>query len=468
MNRRSFLSRTLISGSAALMLGGFYKRSQASARLDSVSRLKAYGYGDLMPKAAANTGEKVLALPPGFEYNVIGKVGTALGDELKTPRAHDGMATFEVKNQLRIVRNHEINDRVPKPNVAIGRGNHYDESAGGGTTTLIINPRTREIEHSFVSLSGTLNNCAGGATPWGSWISCEETTYGVSVYKTKEGIEVGGFSKSHGYCFEVQASANNNLAPVPLKAMGRFVHEAIAVDHKSGIIYLTEDNNPAGFYRFIPNRNKQLAEGGTLQILKIKDRFQYDTRKNQRVNSVFSAEWVTIENPDPAEADIDPAAVYKEGFGKGAALFARVEGCFAGTRGGVYFASTNGGDLEGGQIWFYEPTGKNEGILKLLFESTDRQILDMPDNIALYPRSNLVFMCEDSDYGINGATPENLIRILTPAGKIADFAKNVIPGGEKGEFAGATFTRDGKTLFANLQASGLTVAIWGDWRNFRA
>lgn len=468
MNRRSFLSCTLISGSSALMLGGFYQRSQASARLNSGSRLKAYGYGELQAKAAANSGETFLALPPGFEYNVIGKVGTALGDELKTPRAHDGMATFEVKNQLRIVRNHEINDRVPKPNVAIGRGNHYDEAAGGGTTTLIINPRTREIEHSFVSLSGTLNNCAGGATPWGSWISCEETTYGTSVYKTKDGTEVGGFSKPHGYCFEVQASANNNLAPVPLKAMGRFVHEAVAVDRKSGIVYLTEDNNPAGFYRFIPNRSKRLAEGGTLQILKIKDRFQYDTRKNQRINSVFSAEWVTIENPDPAEADIDPSAVYKEGFGKGAAIFARVEGCFAGMRGGAYFASTNGGDLEGGQIWFYEPTGKNEGILKLLFESTNRQILDMPDNIALYPQSNLVFMCEDSDYGISGATPENLIRILTPAGKIADFAKNVIPGGEKGEFAGATFTRDGKTLFANLQASGLTVAIWGDWRNFRA
>lgn len=467
MNRRNFLYQTFLAGSTALMLGGFRQRALAYETASNSRELKAFGYGNLAPKAAANTGEKVLALPDGFEYNIIGKVGASLGDGQKTPRAHDGMATFNTKGELRIIRNHEINDRRPKPGVAIGQGNHYDEAAGGGTTTLIIDPRTREITHSFISLSGTLNNCAGGATPWGSWISCEETTFGQTRYKTKEGAEVGGFAKPHGYCFEVPASANNNPSPVPLKAMGRFVHEAIAIDRKSGIVYLTEDNNPAGFYRFIPNKQKKLAEGGTLQILKVKGQPQYDTRKAQKNGTTLPVEWITIEKPDPMEADVDSSAVYKEGHGKGAALFARLEGCFAGDRDGAYFASTNGGDLEGGQIWSYTPSNRDEGTLTLLYESTDRQILDMPDNIALYPNSKLLFMCEDSDYGISGATPENLIRILTPDGKIADFAKNITPGAERSEFAGATFTRDGKTLFANVQAAGLTVAIWGDWKQFK-
>ena len=188
-----------------------------------------------------------------------------MADGRATPPAHDGMATFQVKNELRIVRNHEISGgRVPKEGAGIGSGNHYDETAAGGTTTLVINPKTRELVRDFVSLSGTLINCAGGVTPWGSWISCEETTLGQTVRTTRTGAKIGGFAKPHGYCFEVSASANNAVTPVPLKAMGRFVHEAIAVDSKSGVVYLTEDNNPSGFYRFLPKRNKRLAEGGTL------------------------------------------------------------------------------------------------------------------------------------------------------------------------------------------------------------
>ena len=469
MNRRSFLfSSTIAAGGLAFSFGGLSRRAEVLADTGDLSNLKAYGFGELVPTAAKNTGETYLALPKGFEYNVFGKVGSTMSDGRKTPPAHDGIATFYVRSELRLVRNHEVTGgRLPREDYAIGKGNHYDETVGGGTTTLVVNPKTGELVRDFVSLSGTLINCAGGRTPWGSWISCEETTLGQTVVTNSKGIKEGGFKQPHGYCFEVPASINNAVNPVPLKAMGRFVHEAIAVDPKTNIVYLTEDNNPSGFYRFLPKRNKRLAEGGVLQVLKIKASDAYDTRKGQKTGAIFETNWVTIENPDPAEADVDSLAVFKQGLAKGAASFARLEGCYADEKGKIYFVSTDGGDAKGGQIWLFESTGRDKGRLTLLFESPSREILDMPDNICLRPKSNLLFICEDSDYKGLGGTTDNFVRILTPNGKIADFAKNITPNFSAGEFAGSTFSKDGKILFVNIQTAGVTLAIWGEWNKFK-
>ncbi len=469
MDRRSFISVLGIStGSLALACSGLSRRAETFAATGDISSLKSIGFGDLVPTASKNTGETLLALPRGFEYNVIGKFDKPLSDGGKTPRLHDGMATFKVKNELRIVRNHEVvGGKIPRPGSAIGKTNHYDDTTGGGTTTLIIDPNTREIVRDFVSLSGTLINCCGGPTPWGSWISCEETTLGQTVRTDAAGVKTGGFPKPHGYCFEVPASANTNLPAVPLKAMGRFTHEAIAVDRTTGIVYLTEDLNPCGFYRFVPKRNKHLAEGGVLQMLAIKGKDRYDTRRGQKQNVILDARWVTIDDPDPAAADVDPQAVSKQGVAKGGAIFARLEGCCADPDGHIYFTSTSGGDNAGGQIWRYDHLSRDEGRLTMLFESPDRNILDMPDNVCVMPKSRLVFVCEDSDYIGAGGTPENYLRILTPAGRMADMAKNIVPKFERGEFAGVTFSPDGKTVFFNIQQIGATFAVWGDWSKFQ-
>lgn len=469
MDRRSFISILGVStGGLALACNGLSHRAEAFAATGDFSALRSPGYGELVPTVSKNTGETYLALPPGFEYNVIGKVDAPLGDGRPTPRAHDGMATFKVKNELRIVRNHEITGgRIPRPGSAIGINNHYDETAGGGTTTLVIDQKTWQIKRDFVSLSGTLVNCAGGATPWGSWISCEETTIGQTIRTDASGNKIGGFPKPHGYCFEVSAAANNNVQPVPLKAMGRFEHEAIAVDKRTGIVYLTEDFNPCGFYRFLPKRNKRLAEGGVLQMLAVKGKHEYDTRSRQTIGTALDVNWVTIDRPDPPETDVDTQAVSKQGRAKGGAIFARLEGCFADDDGQIYFTSTSGGDNQGGQIWRYQHINRDAGRLTLMFESPNRDILDMPDNVCLMPNSNLIFICEDSDYVGQGGSPGNFMRVLTPDGKIADFAKNITPNFTNGEFAGSTFTRDGKTLFVNIQPVGATFAIWGDWSKFR-
>lgn len=467
MNRRNFLYTAAASG-AALAFGGMLRRTEIFAANPNSATLRAVGYGALAPTKPVNSDKIYLALPAGFQYSVFGEVGKEMSDGRKTPRFHDGMAAFKTGGEIRLVRNHEINDKKPMENVVIGATNHYDSAAGGGTSTLVVNPKNRELVRDFVSLSGTLNNCAGGATPWGSWISCEETTLGQTKFTDKKGREVGGFAKPHGYCFEVPASANNNLQPAPLAAMGRFCHEAVSVDASTGIVYLTEDalnNSVSGFYRFLPNRNKRLSEGGKLQMLAIKNQPEIDLRKNRKTGDVFTANWVTIDDPNPEAADTDELAVFKQGIAKGAATFIKLEGCFAHKK-RVYFVSSSGGDAGGGQVWLYQAENKDEGRLTLVYESIDRNILDMPDNIFLHPKSNLLFMCEDSDYVGMGGTLDNFVRILTPNGKIADFARNITDKQTGSEFAGATFDKDGKTMFVNLQTVGVTLAIWGEWENF--
>jgi secreted PhoX family phosphatase len=178
-------------------------------------------------------------------------------------------------------------------------------------------------------------------------------------------------------------------------------------------------------------------------------------------------EWVTIDNPDPEEADTNSRAVIEQCIAKGAATFTRLEGCDIDKLGRVYFVSTDGGNLKGGQIWLYEPINLEEGRLRLLFETPDYDLLDMPDNVCLQPNSQLLFLCEDGDYKGLGRPIDNFIKILTPSGQISPFAKNITPNLSNGEFAGSTFSKDGKTLFVNIQNVGITLAIWGDWGEFR-
>ncbi|HYO64031.1 MAG TPA: alkaline phosphatase PhoX [Pyrinomonadaceae bacterium] len=454
VNRRTFLRRGVYAG-GALAMQGLVARGALDA-LGAAGAEASGGYGPLQPAKSRNTGETLLALPEGFEYTVLGRTGSAMSDGRPTPRAHDGMAAFRVGGELRLVRNHEINSGVGTPGAALAEKS-YDPLAGGGTTTLVIDPKTRELVRSFVSLSGTLINCAGGPTPWGSWISCEETVMGPTRFRNAEGRELGGFERPHGYCFEVSAASDGAVAPEPLRAMGRFVHEAVAVDPRTKIVYETEDRGSAGFYRFLPNRPGRLAAGGRLQMLAVKEQSGYDTRRGQTDGAVLPVAWVDIERPDPPEAEQDWDAVYKQGLARGGATFARLEGCWYGA-GRVYFTSTNGGDKQLGQVWEYEPRGRDGGNLRLLYESASADSLRMPDNLCVSPRhADCLVICEDGD-GVNH------VRCLTPRGQVFDLARNIVPGFEKREFAGATFSPDGQTLFVNIQVPGITFAIWGPWR----
>ncbi|HUP00095.1 MAG TPA: alkaline phosphatase PhoX [Gemmatimonadota bacterium] len=309
---------------------------------------------------------------------------------------------------------------------------------------------TPDLVRDFVSLGGTIFNCAGGPTPWGTWLSCEETTEG----------EAHGWRRSHGYVFEVPVTAEAQIEPVPLHAMGRFVHEAAAVDPATGIVYLTEDTDAAGFYRFLPAERGQLVAGGKLQMLAIEGKSRFSSRFWNEPGLELPVRWVDIPDPDPAVEDLFESAVFAQGYAGGGAMFSRLEGCWYGNR-AVYFQATDGGEARAGQVWGYRPSDSAGGVLTLIFESPDRSVLDGPDNLTVSPRGGLL-VCEDG-------AGEQYLRGLTPDGAIFDFGLNIL---NDREFAGATFSPDGRILFVNIQGDtatggpghlGMTLAIWGPW-----
>ncbi|HJU65318.1 MAG TPA: alkaline phosphatase PhoX [Gemmatimonadaceae bacterium] len=460
LDRRRFLQRsaTLTGGIfLAPSLEGLVHWSRDAAGLDARRPVRRAYLGDGGYGPLREAGQD-LDLPDGFTYVVIGTAGTTMSDGNPTPAAHDGMAAFPMPNgNVRLVRNHEVRFATPE---WAGRNlpRRYDAKGGGGTVSLEVRiaDGRRELVRDFVSLSGTAVNCAGGPTPWGSWLTCEETTQGPSA----------GFEKAHGYVFEVSALAETPVEPVPLKAMGRFVHEAVAVDPRTGIVYETEDmtfsrlrGTPgAGFYRFIPRNPGVLAEGGRLQMVAVRGSPNHHTFTLQAERRPLRARWVDIDDPDPARAESDPSAVSRQGFAKGAAVFQRLEGCWFGD-GVVLFHATNGGDAGKGQVWQYRPDDDDDGELTLLFESPGSEVLDHPDNITVSPRGGIV-LCEDGD-------ADEYLRGLTRDGRIFDFARN---RSSPSEFAGACFSPDGNTLFVNVQGDnrpggipGRTYAIWGPW-----
>lgn len=376
-----------------------------------------------------------LDLPEGFVYVRFGGAGTTMSNGRPTPDGHDGMAAFNgPRGTVILVRNHECDDQHP-----VFGSDPYDRKAGGGTVNLVFDPVPGRLLASHPSLTGTVKNCAGGSTGRYSWISCEETTEGLDH----------GYAEPHGYCFEVPADATAPVRARPLKAMGRFKHEAVCVDRITGDVYLTEDQETAGFYRFRPHQRQHLHTGGKLQMLAVRHRPGYDTRTGQRRGRALPVTWVDIPDPDPHSAGRNPLATFEQGRAGGGAVFCRLEGCWW-HQGRAVFVSTTGGDAGVGQVWEYRPL---EDSLVLAFESPSAGLLRQPDNVTSTPRGALL-LCED------GHGPDR-IRGLDPAGRIFNFARNRF---SDGEFCGATFSKDGRVLFVNVQRPGVTFAITGPWR----
>jgi uncharacterized protein len=420
-------------------------------------------YGPLVPDPAG-----IMDLPRGFSYTILSRTGDLMSDGHRTPGAPDGAAAFPAqglgRDRVIMVRNHELNpasNKGPFANTATARAfdrtKTYDVGENGampgGTTNLVYNTRTRQVEKSFLSLVGTMVNCAGGPTPWGSWLSCEET---VSLAADAKG------ELDHGWTFEVPANAAGPIDPAPIKALGRFKHEAAAVDPRTGVVYQTEDEGDSLIYRFLPNARGELLKGGRLQVLAIKGARGADTRNwattSFATRTRFDVEWLDIEATHNPGKDMR-----MRGRAAGAAIFARGEGMWFGLD-EVYFACTSGGRAKQGQIWRYRPSAREgqsdeartPGTLELFIENNEATQMQNCDNICISPRGLLV-IAEDGG-------GDNFLRVADRQGRVSTLARNAMPNtsaGGSSELTGCCFSPDGRTMFVSIQVPGITLAIHG-------
>ena len=351
-------------------------------------------------------------------------------------------------------------------------GDSYDVTEAG-TCTLVFDSQQEQLVDSWVSLSGTLGNCAGGVTPWGTWLTCEEAVFSpalnhLPVPNRQIFWDTGNARKEHGFVFEVPGEGKAH--PVPITAMGQFYHEAAAVDPVSGIVYMTEDTGPrSGFYRFVPHRPGKLAEGGRLQMMKVGNGI--DLRTRIPAGREWPVSWLDIDEPEkgftPGNRNGD--GVVTQGLKAGGSPFVALEGCVF-DQDKVYFTSKNGGKAGAGCVFEYQPRLE---LIRLLLESNGHDLISGPDNIVISPRGSLV-ICEDRLSRDKGSQ-----RILGLDGK-----GNLFPfcqanpgldaefGGHDlrrtaltSEWAGVTFSVDGTWLFCNLFNPGMTMAISGPWQD---
>ena len=467
LHRRGLLT----TGAAVLAFTGLARQARAAADPAAETYVnEVEGYGPLIADP-----NKLLDLPEGFSYRVISQGGETMDDGLLVPGQFDGMGCFALEgSRVALVRNHEL-----KGSSALhrnwGPGGYHQERIGrldvskaydtykdgrplpGGTTTLVYDMATGETVSQHLSLAGTSTNCAGGITPWGSWLSCEET---------EEKPSNANVLKPHGYVFEVPATATGLVDPVPLKAMGRFDHEAVCVDPRTGILYQTEDKVDGLFYRFIPTTRGRLVDGGRLQAMAFRDaRGSDSSNHDERLWSVGDwreVVWIDMEDVDSPDDDLR-----KRGHAAGATLVSRGEGLHWGD-GEMYLTATSGGPIQRGQILRYVPSrfegnpGERlrPGRIQLFVESTDEKAMNMCDNITVAPWGHLI-VCEDN----YSSDIRNHLKGVTPDGKLYTLGRNVFLGNS--EFAGAVFSPDGGTLFVNIQYPGITLAITGPWDAIR-
>jgi uncharacterized protein len=454
VSRRSLLRAGALGGLGIAVAGSFEALAGPAA-----AQVPEAGYGALVPDPAG-----ILSLPPGFSYKIVARAGeTLLESGHPTPSDADGTGFFDHGNGWALVNNHEIGGSEPfgVPNLP---GLSYDPGARGGTTTIEVDRHGNRLRE-YVSLAGTHNNCAGGITPWNTWLTCEET-------EQKAG---GVFQKNHGYVFEVDPfDRTANLDPVPLKFLGRFAHEAVAVHPHTSEIYLTEDAaGPLGlWFRWSPPkhfkgkkgglRELALSEGGDtagqLQAMSAYDGDTHILELSQATTpgTTYSVRWTDV--PDRQGLTL---SVRKQFTNDQVTRSRKFEGTWWGD-GGIYVVASFARHSDGsanehdGQIWFYDPKAETLTLTTIFGVNPDPAVegnFDAPDNITVSPYGGVI-IAEDGE-GLS-----HLVRVDSQ-GNASALARNEI---NESEFTGPTFSKDRRILFANIQDPGTVFAITGPWK----
>jgi len=464
-DRRGFLKRGLVAaGGLGLGLTAWSRLGWHGAPPDIHPAL-----GPLLPVNDQTTGLPLLMLPHGYRYRSMAWASEKLNDGYPSPGACDGMGVVaEEAGIVTLIRNHELRGSSGP----FGNPRKAWDVTGGGTSTLWFDTDSERLVDSRISLGGTLNNCAGGVTPWGTWLSCEEAPVTPELMHLGGDLmqkfwEIGKAQKTHGHVFEVHPQGESE--PKPILAMGQFYHEATAIDPQSGIVYMTEDMTPdAGLYRYIPKTPGVLQAGGALQMLKV------DGHKRLTgalpLNKPMTFDWVDIKDPEQGHTPgtHDGAGVVNQGLQAGGTAFVALEGCIH-HQGSIYFTSKAGGGAEAGQVFRLDIVKKT---LELIFEASGRGSFSGPDNIVVSPQGSLI-ICEDR---LGMYTRGQYIAGLDEAGSLFAFCQ-LNPGlrasyagydlhktAAISEWAGACFSADGEWMFVNIYNPGVTLAITGPWQ----
>jgi secreted PhoX family phosphatase len=366
--RREFIG-TGVGAAVVVGLGAaFWDDVFGAAR--SAARSPRTGYG---PRRAAD--EHGLMLPEGFRSRLIARGDEAVpGTDYRWHLASDGMATFQDGDGGWVLVSNS-------------------ETLVGGASAVRFNARGR-AERAYRILEGTSQNCSGGGTPWGTWLSCEEL--------------------QGGYVWECDPAGKRKAVRHP--AMGSFKHEAAAVDPRGRRVYMTEDLMDGRLYRFTPARWHDLS-AGLLEVATV--------ARGGRVT------WTEV--PDPSARHVDTRKQVH-----GSSRFKRAEGIWHDE--GIVYIATTGDD----RVYAYDIRRERIDVIYDGLGQEGYAPLMRVDQLTAN-RAGEVFVCEDI------ATEEIDIGLIDRRGRVSKFLSATGPIHAGSELTGVTFDPSGSRMYFSSQ-----------------